>query len=210
MDDQPAGIDVNHWKPIKDVFQVIAAGIKILGIKGTEGETFTDPTLADHLAAARDNPFSLVWIYCVARPGGSATHARRLSDLVGPLRPNECLVLDVERGSGVDLGYVDGFYGALAADGLLTGHDMIYGSKATLPWPAWPRAATIALHAPRYKSGDQLPQLPPAWSAITLHQWTDGGATGDPYACPGVGSCDASRFLGTQAELDAWVTRAPF
>ena len=207
-------VDVSHWRPIADVAQVVGAGIAMLAAKGTDNSrgTFTDPTLLAHRQMARDQPFDLVSYYHVAGPGDGGDHAERLADLVGPLAANECLVLDVERGSRVDAAYLFAFYARLDALGLRRPFDLAYLSRdvaAMIGLVSWPAELRLpGLWAPRYKSAGAPPNLPPVWSDWVAWQWTDGGATGDLYSCPGVGRCDASVFQGTRAQLQAWVAGA--
>lgn len=203
------GIDVSHWSLVEN-FKEIPADVVMFGAKATEGNSISDEAFLYHRDGARARGFTLTKYFHVARPGDPVAHAQRLAVTVGPLLPGECLVLDTERGSGVDIAYVEGFYAELDRLGMSTSHDLYYGSLGV--WrmmgnPPWPRAAAgkVGLWAPRYKSGSIQPNLPPPWSGWALWQWTDGGKTGDPYVCPGVGPCDASVFAGDQAALEAFV-----
>lgn len=204
--EQAKGIDVSHWNVVHD-FGAIPADVQMIGIKGTEGDDITDRMLAYHRDGARARGFTLVKYFHIARPGDPAAHVARLSHLVGPLLPGECLVLDSERSSGVGVDYIEGFYAALENQGLATPHDIWYGSRGSWPGGPWPRAAAgkVALWAPRYKSGGAPPTLPAPWKGWAIWQWTDGGKTGEPYSCPGVGPCDASVFNGDQLALQAFV-----
>lgn len=203
------GIDVSHWDAVHD-FDAIPPDIVMFGAKASEGASVTDTMLEYHRDGARKRGFDLVTYYHVARPGDPIAQAQRFADLVGPLQPGECLVLDDERGSAVDMAFTEGFYNQLDEMGLSTPHDLWYGSVGSWPGKGWPRAATgrIGLWAPRYKSGGAAPHLPPPWTTWRLWQWTDGGKTGDPYSCRGVGACDASVFNGTRAALQAFVQGA--
>jgi hypothetical protein len=210
------GIDVSHYKPIQD-WDAIPADVVILGAKVTQGDDFTDPTFTAHRDGSRARPgrFDLMPYYHVAEPGDPVAHAQRCASIVGPLAPGECLVVDTERGSRVDLTYVEGVYAEWERLGLATCHDLYYGSAGVwtlMQARGWPRAAQgkVALWGPRYKSGGALPHLPPPWSKVTLFQWTDGGATGDPYSCPGVGACDANVAVKMdRPALQAWVAGQP-
>jgi lysozyme len=201
------GIDVSHWDRVQD-FSAIPADVVIFGAKCSEGSDITDPAFTYHRDGARARGFDLLTWYHVARGGDPAQEAQYAASVVGELGPNECIVLDQERSSGVDVAFTEGFYAELDRLGLGRPFSIWYGSVGS--WPAgkgWPRAANgkVALWAPRYKSGGQLPHLPAPWSKVTIFQWTDGGQTGDPYSCPGVGPCDASYFTGDRAALQAFV-----
>lgn len=203
-------IDVSHWDPVHD-FSAIPADVVIFGAKVSEGNDVEDNMLGFHRDGARARGFDLVTYYHVARPGDPVAQAQRAAALVGPLAPGECMVLDTERGSRVDLPFIEAVYAEWERLGVAAW--LYYGSAGV--WTlmnarGWPRAATgkVGLWAPRYKSAGAPPHLPPAWSDWTLWQWTDGGQTGDPYSCPGVGACDASYFNGDRAALQARVAAA--
>lgn len=195
-------------------FAEIPADVVMFGAKATEGDGVNDAAFEFHRDGARARGFDLTCWYHVARPGDPAAHAQRLAGVVGPLQPGECLVLDTERGSRVDVIYTEGFYAELERLGATTPHDLYYGSAGVwtlMQARGWPRAATgkVGLWAPRYKSGGEPPHLPPPWSDWRAWQWTDGGQTGDPYSCPGVGPCDANVFNGDRAALQAWIAGQP-
>src|SRR6185437_1822417 len=189
------GIDVSHWDRVRD-FTAIPSDIVMFGAKATEGAGIVDGALLSHRDGAR------------ARAGDPAAQAQHAADVVGPLAPNECLVLDCERSSGVDAAFVEGFYAETERLGLGRPFDLWYGSVGS--WPPgqdWKRATSgkVALWAPRYRSGGQPPHLPAPWAGWAIWQWTDGGQTGDPYGCRGVGPCDANVFNGSRAALQAFV-----
>lgn len=201
------GIDVSHWDRVRS-FADIPADVVMFGAKASEGAGIVDAALEFHRDGARARGFDLVIFYHVGRPGDPAQQAQHAASVVGPLAPNECIVLDSERGSGLDVAFIEGFYAEAERLGLSRPFDLWYGSVGS--WPegkGWPRAASgkVGLFAPRYKSGGELPRLPPPWAAVRLWQWTDGGKTGDPYSCPGVGPCDGSYFIGTEDELRTWM-----
>lgn len=210
--ERAAGVDVSHWTRVQS-FADIPPEVVIFGAKATEGEGVTDTAFEFHRDGARARGFDLLAWYHVARPGDPVAQAQRLADLVGPLQPGECLVLDTERGSRVDVPFIEAFYNQLDEMGLSTPHDLYYGSAGVwtlMQARGWPRAANgrVGLWAPRYKSGDAPPHLPPPWTDWRLWQWTDGGQTGDPYSCPGIGPCDASWFNGDRDVLLAFVAGA--
>jgi GH25 family lysozyme M1 (1,4-beta-N-acetylmuramidase) len=201
------GIDVSHWKRVQN-FAAIPADVVMFGAKASEDAGIIDATLSYHRDGARARGFDLVKYFHVARPGDPSQQAQHAAGVVGPLESNECIVLDCERSSGVDVPFIEGFYAELEQLGLGRPFDLWYGSVGS--WPAgkgWPRAANgkVALWAPRYKSAGQPPHLPAPWAGWAIHQWTDGGATGDPYSCPGVGECDANVFNGARDRLQAFV-----
>jgi lysozyme len=211
------GIDVNHFHPVVD-WDALPPGLAMFAAKATDDSRqlgFVDPTLAAHRDGARARGFDLVTYYHVAGPGDGAEAVQRVLAAVGKLAPNEGIALDIERGpaSEITIDYVEAFYAELERQGACTGHDLGYWSAgvwALMGNPQWARASQVGLWAPRYKSAGQEPKLPPPWGAWTVWQWTDGGQTGDPYYCPGVGPCDASYFNGPRDALRAFVARPPF
>lgn len=206
-----AGIDVSHWHPIQDASAILDAGISFIGAKITNGMG-TDALARTHIAAIRSQPFVLAIYYHFAMPGDPVKQANHLLDVVGQLRGNERLALDVEGGQAPHLPWIISFMRALAAVYPDRRH-IVYSSarvwREVLGNPAWPGADAYDLFAPRYNATGAEPELPPPWSQWTFWQWTDGGQTGPIYSCPGVGTCDADYFCDGVAALQTYAALSP-
>lgn len=203
------GIDVSHHHPIVAFPKVLDEGVVFLGVKATEGMTFVDPKLAFHRAGARAQPLTMVTYYHYGHPGSAARQAGRLMDVVGTLRDNERLVLDLEGETVADLpaapsdmlSWLDEFYAELMSGACSDRRPFVYSSKRI--WnmfgdPKWDLASEVDLWVPHYSSEE--PELPAPWDAWTFWQWTDERPT------VGVdGPCDASYFNGDAATLRAYM-----
>lgn len=196
------GVDISHWHPVTN-WALLAGAARFVGIKATEGNTNADPTLQQHKRGFSGSGMDLAIYYHLARPGDAVAQAKRFLDAVGPLAPNERVCLDIERGSGVDMPYVEAFYATLREQlgtPPQTPRMLIYASAWS--WAAnrlgddWDMAADIDLWAPRYESGGAEPMLPPPWPRWTIWQWSQSAAM------PGVdGACDANWFNGSAEDL---------
>ncbi len=212
MIDRARGIDVNAYHPVTDFAALATADLSFVGVKATEGHTVTDPKLVQHRNGLRGLPLDLVIYYHFARSGDPVAQAARLLNVVGPLKPNERVCLDLEvlpDNPGNVLGWIDAFYGRVQRAYPAT-KQLIYTSKRiwdSFGSPAWPRAARgdVALWAPRYNASGNEPMLPSPWAFWTIWQWTDGGEHGPDFSVPGVGSCDANVWNGDRAAVQAWV-----
>lgn len=217
------GIDVSHHHRVVDWDKVRAQGFDIFGAKATNGQGI-DIAFSDHVAGARDSDFELVVYYHFPTSRSSAvSQADRFVDVVGNLRENERLCLDVERDrNGTDdptddwtppLQFVEEFTRELMRLVPDRRH-FVYTSARVwhdeLGSPTWPTAVGTALWAPRYRSGALEPPLPVdrngqlVWPRWTM--WQDS----ETYSCPGVdGPCDHDVFAGTPEDLRRYVAIAP-
>lgn len=202
------GLDVSHWKPVRDWKQIPSA-YRFIGIKASEGATNVDPTFAKHRDGLRGLPsgtFDLAIFYHLARPGDGTTQAARLLSLVGQLRPNERLALDTERTSAVDAAFISAFFGALPADRrpiLYTSNGVWVGMRN----PSFMDAARVDLWLPRYGSAAE-PMVPDPWHQIGK-TWTFWQRS-DSAAIPGVdGAWDESVFNGDQNALRTYASLTP-
>ena len=205
------GIDVSHWKPIKNWTDLYSSGVTFVGMKATEGRTYVDPTLRTHRDEFRRHPFLLGIYYHFARSGDPVKQAQRLEDAVGPLRDNERLCLDLEVSPTEDpkeaVKWVDLFFTELMGGACGDRRPIIYTSKRiwrTIGDPTWDLASEVDLWAPRYNAQgvEPLPALPWAAAGWKFWQWTDGEFP--LHFTPGVGKCDANYFQGTDEELAAY------
>jgi len=214
------GIDVSHHKPIKDYRALFDSGVSFVGVKTTEGNTFTDPMLLTHSHELRKevDDLKLVIYYHFARSGDPKQQALRFMDKVGPLKSNERLSLDLEvlpafkpntePDNDSVLEWMTKFYSEIFE---IHGdrRPFIYTSRRI--WrmfgdPEWSMGGDIDLWAPRYNTTNE-PALPAPWKKTgwTIWQWTDGGDTGPEHSTPGVGRCDANYFRGDETSLDEYM-----
>ena len=206
--DRAQGVDCSHYHPITDAGAVLASGISFVGLKATQGNTFVDPTFTANRAAVRSQPFDLVVHYHFASPGDPVAQADRFVDVIGELRGNERLCLDLEDDKtdkpAVDLAWADKFYSRLLGGACSDRRPLIYTSRRVwlqLKNPTWDLAAEIDLWAPRY--GPDEPELPVPWK---LHGWTFWQFS-ESANVPGVdGPCDASCFYSDVTALQAYAT----
>lgn len=202
------GIDVSHWKPVKDWTPLANSDTSFIGIKATEGLSYVDPTLRAHRDGARKQPFALVIYYHFGRSGPARKQAERLMDAVGTLRDNERLCLDLEVVPTLDpldgIDWVDEFYAELMSGSCTDRRPLIYTSKRK--WreigdPPWDLASEVGLWAPRYGSGSAEPLLPLPWAALGWDFWQYSDGEQPSVITPGVGRCDANLFRGTESDL---------
>jgi lysozyme len=209
--DRARGIDVSHYnadvQPV-DFGAVFDNGISFVGIKATQGNTFTDPKLAAHRAGVRSQPFAFAFFYHFCAPGDPVAQADRFVDTVGELRGNERLCVDLEDDRtgrpAVDLIWTSKFYGRLLGGVCSDRKPLIYTSRRVwlqLGNPTWDLASEIDLMAPRY--GPDEPELPLPWKLIKK-PWSFWQNSEDALV-PGVnGKCDSSFFNGDVAALQAY------
>jgi lysozyme len=204
--DRARGIDVSHYHPITDANAVIASGVRFVGIKATQGITFVDPKLSAHRMAVRQQPFDLVIYYHFAAPGDAVKQADHFLDVLGELRGNERVCLDLEDDKtgrpAVDLAWADTFYSKLLAGACTDRRPLIYTSRRVwlqLGNPAWDLASEIDLWAPRY--GPDEPELPVPWKLYGWKFWQ----YSEEGVVPGIqGPCDLSVFSGDRAALQVY------
>jgi GH25 family lysozyme M1 (1,4-beta-N-acetylmuramidase) len=216
--DRAQGVDVSHHHPVTGWASVLGAGIKFIGMKVTEGTSFTDPTFIAHRAGARQQPLLAVIFFHFPRAGNPKDQAERFMDRVGPLRPNERLCLDLEpRHLGAAevyptpnprdmLEWVDRFISTLCRGACTDRQVLLYTSARV--WreigdPKWDLATAVSLWAPRYSSHE--PELPKPWTRKGWDFWQQS----ESFSCPGVqGPCDGDVFRGSSADLEAWARPA--
>lgn len=211
------GIDVSHWKPVIDWALLGKSGVSFLGAKATEGMSYVDSTLKTHIEGVRKNDNFLLGVYYhFARSGNAAEQAKRLISVVGSLRANERLCLDLEvlpDLHGKSLDWVKSFYDVIFQK-YPDRRAFIYTSKRI--WRTLcadddrsfePYASRIDLWVPRYNTKQIEPEIPTPWKKFgwTIWQWTDGDFP--PRVTPGVGRCDANWFSGTESDLRTYSNR---
>lgn len=210
------GIDVSHWRVVKDWFALSKDHISFIGIKATEGNKTTDSALAQHREGARRVGFELVIYYHFARSGDPLAQARRFMNAIGALKPNERLALDLEASLPEQdqkrmLAWLDVFYKTLNETYSDRKH-FIYTSKRIWEMfgnPSWDGADNVELWAPRYNSTGTQPAMPKPWEgrpaengSWKIWQWSDGEFPENVVA--GVGKCDSNIWAGTVGDLREW------
>lgn len=205
------GIDVSHWKPIKDWSAVWESGIRFIGMKATEGSTYVDPSLRLHRDAFRKNPFLLGIYYHFGREGSAAKQAERLMDAVGPLRDNERLCLDLEVSITSDpaatVHWLDEFFNVLMHGACSNRRPLIYTRKRIwliIADPDWALAHDVDLWTIRYGSDDVATTIPKPWKDIGWKIWQYSDGETPLIVTPGVGKCDVNVFNGTEADLQKY------
>ncbi len=205
------GVDVSHFQDVRSWSDVYDSGISFVGVKATQGNSFTDPKLSEHRAGARSMPFVLRFYYHFASPGDPIAQANRFMDTVGPLLPNERLCLDLEDDKtgkpAVDLRFADAFYTTLLGSACSDRRPWFYTSDRIwqqLGNPAWDLATELDLIAPRY--GVIEPVVPGPWKSVGYTAWQ----YSESLVVPGVrGPCDASYFKGSDDDLKAYAALTP-
>ncbi len=165
------GIDVSHYNTQgspTDWDAVLNSGVSFVGIKTSQGNTYTDPMFRVNSIGVRVRPFSFVTYYHFAAPGDPVAQAERFMGLVGDLHNNERLCLDLEDDKtgkpSVDLVWASKFYGSLMRGVCSNRKPLLYTSRRIwlqLGNPTWDLASELDLWAPRY--GPDQPELPLPW-----------------------------------------------
>jgi GH25 family lysozyme M1 (1,4-beta-N-acetylmuramidase) len=213
------GIDVYHGHPVVSWSELEAApeNIALIGIKASEGMTFTDPKLLWHREGFRASTLDLAVYYHFAEPGDPRVQARRFVDIVGPLGPRERMCLDLERSplvvpnAGLDLDWVDQFYDELAGGLCTDRRHFIYTSKnkwdeicGGKPWLFG--TTEVELWAKRYSTGADLePMLPEPWKDRGWHIWQFSDGVIPHHSIAGVGTCDGDVWNGNRDVLRGYI-----
>lgn len=179
--------DVSAYQPGIDWSAYRAGGRRAVIIKATEGTTYVSEEFVAQRDGAHGVGLDLVGIYHFARPGDVQAQVRHFLNAVGTLRPGEVPVLDAE---------VDGLSEAWCREWLSTvqastgRQPLLYASwsywgymlGSMTDFPLW-----IAAYGP-YDPRGEVPNC-------RLWQYTDSAPV------PGIGECDDSLFVGSEADL---------
>jgi lysozyme len=195
-------VDLSHHNAVVS-FQA-AKDSGILGIihKATQGTNFVDPNYDERRPQALSA--GLFWgAYHFGTSGDVEGQVNHFLDTVNP-DPKTLLVLDFEpnpQGPTMTLaeaesfvqkvnertGRFPGLYSAQFFLNPLLGNNTNTVLKNCFLWMA------------RFSS--RLPEVPPAFPAFTLFQYTDGAAGPQPHQVPGIGRCDRDKFNGDETGL---------
>jgi GH25 family lysozyme M1 (1,4-beta-N-acetylmuramidase) len=181
------GPDVSSYQPNVDWQQVAGAGYKFAFVKATEATNYTNPYFAQDWQAISGQGL-VRGAYHFARPDSNSPEAevQFFLNTVGPLHPDDLVVLDIEAGAGDLSGWAIRF-----GNGLPVGQRMLYSG----PWfidphgladPSVAAAFDDKLWLAAYQG--TCPAPPPGWAEVTFWQYTDK----EPIA--GIGACDCSRY----------------
>ncbi len=212
------GIDISHWKPVKD-WKALREAVSFVGIKATEGNTVRDPMFYENQKAMQEQDFILGIYYHFARTGDPIAQARRFMATVGALKPNERLALDFEvLPENYDpLGWMTAFIKTVMGTvgdrrPLLYTSDRIWkqmGNPFMNPLMGW--VQDVDLWLPRYSDDvDAAPAIPCPWHSppstapemvyTPMKFWQ----FSENQPVPGCGQVDANVFNGDQAALEAY------
>lgn len=205
---RPFGPDVSHYQGTVDWATVQSAGVGFAIAKASEGTAYVDPYFATNWAGMRSAGIAVRGAYHFARPDNDAvTEAKHFVSAVGSFSAGEFAVLDIEQAGSQSASAVAAYCRTFADKVMsLTGlpksrmwiytakyfwNDQVGGSSTVGDHPLWVASYTSA----------SSPSMPSGWTDWTMWQYTDSESIAG-CASSGV---DASKFGGTQAQLEALV-----
>lgn len=197
-----AVIDLSHHNNVSSFQMVKDAGVLGVIHKATEGLGFVDSKFDGRRTRAK--AAGLFWgAYHFGVRGNVQGQVDHFLDIAQP-EATDLIVLDFEpnpREGTMTLAEAESFVTKI--------HDLtgrfpgLYSGQAFLRAQLGTRTTTVLkncfLWIARYSS--QLPQLPPAFPAFTLWQYTDGNNGPQPHQVAGVGRCDRDKFNGDEEGL---------
>jgi GH25 family lysozyme M1 (1,4-beta-N-acetylmuramidase) len=194
------GLDVSNHQGVIDFAAARSAGRDFCVIKATQGVSFADPYLAASRAKAHAAGM-VVGLYQFADMDAPVADARWFLSHVGPLQPNEFLVLDEEVQQPNKVAWCQTWMQTVhAATGTWP---LIYMNGSTASGYDWaPIAATCGLWLARYDGSTTQPGQTGAWSAPAMKQYSDAGSVLGVSA-----PCDVDVFYGTADQLRAYGTQ---
>jgi hypothetical protein len=182
--------DVSEFQPNIDGHALIAGGYPVIIVRAHNGwrPDRMMPARRDYL---RTCGFAAIgWYQYLVGIRGAAEQARDLLNTVGPLQPNEFLVLDHEEGAGNQTTRAEQWFATINQpnawiySGASFMATQLSGTDHWAPHPTW--VASYASNEPR--------------AAHLAWQYTDGQYTSAgyrPISFPSIGVCDASVYHGT-------------
>jgi lysozyme len=201
-------IDLSHNNANVDLARARADGVQGLIHKATQGSGFSDPAYPARRDQARQA--GLLWgAYHFATAADPVVQARfflRVADIT----PGDLLVLDFEVNEAspnntMTLDQARTFISTVQdATGITPG---LYGGAYLKEQMANTSDETIQACWLWWAQYGVAPNIPPAWPAWTLWQYTDGHHGTPPFAVDGIGTCDRDQYQGAPDELQAkWIT----
>jgi lysozyme len=195
-------IDISHHNTITNFQEAKDSGVIGVIHKATEGTTFVDAKYNERRVQATS--VGLFWgAYHFGVRGNVQGQVDHFLDIVNP-GPTDLVVLDFEpnpREGTLTLAEAESFVDKVNAQ--IARFPGLYSGQAFIRSQLGNRTNTVLkncfLWIARYSS--QLPQVPAAFRAFTLWQYTDGSAGSQPHQVPGIGRCDRDKFNGDEAAL---------
>lgn len=199
---------MSHYQGTINWAEVKSAGAGFAIAKATEGTTYVDSKLSTNKAGMRSAGIAVRGFYHFGHPDSSAvTQAKHFVNAVGSFSAGEFAVLDIENAEGQSASVVASYCKDFANEVMsLTGlpksrvwiytgryfwNDQVGRSSIVGDHPLWVASYTSA----------SSPSVPTGWSRWTMWQYTDSESIA---GCPSSG-VDASKFSGTQAQLEALI-----
>jgi lysozyme len=197
------GIDVSGWQGTVDWAAVRRSGRLFAFAKATEGVTFVDSTFATNRLGMAANGFALRGFYHFARPdrNPAAAEAAHFLRTVGPLRPGEVAVLDLEVAPSPTVGDWAAEWLSIVANASAK-TPILYSYQSYLYEVPTSRLTQYPLWVASWGADDgTVPAAQPRtdrWNRWTWWQYTSKAVV------PGVnGLVDDNLFFGSAAELGA-------
>ena len=196
-------VDLSHFNGQPDLQRAKAAGIAGVIQKATQGTSFTDPTFATNRQKASGAGL-LFGAYHFGVGADGVQQAEFFLNVVKPLG-NQIVVLDFEansQGPSMTMEQARAFVTQVQAvtgrwPGLYAGQYL----KELLGSGSDPVLTNCWLWISQY---GPAAVIPPAWSAWTMWQYTDGARGPEPLPVDGIGVCDRTTFNGAPDELTAF------
>lgn len=155
------GVDLSHYNPAVDFGTLKRNGIEFVGLKATEGRSYTDITFSLRRERTHRVGFKHVPIYHFLHPEqemeGQAEHFSKILLAQGALDPTEMIAVDVES--------TPGWIGVNAADSAKKVADFVYFTKQNLSLKASDFLLYGSLGWLRGQFGDHLASL------VFMHGW---------------------------------------
>lgn len=202
---QPFGPDVSDYQGAVDWKAVKTFGAGFAIVKATEGTTWIGNTFAANWAGMKSAGIPVRGAYHFAHPkNGAVPEAQHFVDIVGSFGPGEFAVLDIEAADSQSPSTVaqysrDWCDEVMRLTGLPKNRVWIYTGNWF--WSPQAGGSSIVADHPLWASAYSSSEPSVAgWDKWTMWQYTDA------EKISGIsGGVDASRFGGTQAELEALV-----
>ena len=192
--------DISHWSGKVDLGKAKASGLSGIFQKATQGTGYVDETLQTNAKKAKTANLAFGTYHFGTNADGASQAGFYLKTVKGY---GGLLVLDFEENQtpekSMTIGQAEAFVQSVQKStgiwpGVYCGNyaRQLLGSKSSpILSKCW---LWYAQYGPK-------PQIPPAWNAWTMWQYTDGhhGVVTDPV--PGIGACDRETYNGTAAAL---------
>lgn len=206
-DINPLVVDLSHWDPAEDYFEVLKDGIVGVIYKATEGTGYTDPTYVSQQNAAKSA--GLKW---------GAYHFATASDLSGQINnfmryaspdPDELFCLDWEDygDNTMSLSNVKTWIKEVENALKRPGECVLYSgntAKEALGDNIDQFLGERRLWLCQYGS---TPKWQKSWDHYWLWQYTDGQVGPQPHTISGIGPCDINSYDGgADVLIDEWAS----